>query len=273
MALGVVTASAQSLAPLSDAADAGTISANRPGFGDPPDVLDRGVVQLEVGVSAESAHGDNATSRTVTTPEPLIRVGLGRGFELEAASNGFVSTALADGSTTRRVSGQSDFGLALKSQVLHESRAGVTLAITGGVSMPTGRAEFSSGGYDPFLQAQWTRSLPASLVLGGSFGIASVTSEVRRFRQSDGSLNLSRNFGPWGVFVEAYGVSPSDFDTGTSWLTDGGLSRTVGRNVQLDVWTGHGLNGFASDWYVGFGFAVRRLPAAHRSPDVLVRDE
>ena len=41
-----------------------------------------------------------------------------------------------------------------------------------------------------------------------------------------------------------------------------GVARALGANAQIDVEVGRGLTAPASDWFVGIGYAVRRLGTA-----------
>ncbi len=105
----------------------------------------------------------------------------------------------------------------------------------------------------------WGRSLTRRLALSGNLNVASVSDARERFRQWATSLSVGYDLSEgWGTYAEVYGLNRTT-PAGPSAITaNAGVSRSVGRNIQLDAEVGRGLTRQAADWFVGFGIAVRR---------------
>jgi len=241
----------------SAASDTPELVTDRPDFTESSEVVGRGVVQIETGSSFESDGDGAARARTLTTPQALARIGLSRRVELRLGSDGFVTESLGIGTDRARTSGYADAEVGAKVRLL-EDVAGFDMAIIPMVSMPTGRAGFSSDGYDPTLKITWARDLAAGFGLSGNFNVASATEQGHRRTERTVSLSLGHEFGAnWGAYWESYGT----VDSGSCACTvNTGLTRALGPHMQADVEVGRGVTGTAPDWFVGVGFAIRRMP-------------
>lgn len=234
-----------------------TISANRPGFGETADVVGRGIFQVESGMVFDSDRVDDFTARTVTAPAYLVRLGLTSRLELQVASEGMFSRSVSSPAISSRFSGRADLDLGVKAKLATEAEAGVNVAVLGTLNLPTGAEGFTSGGYDPAVKLALGKSLPGGMSVGGNVQLASATAGDARVLQHALSGVVARAFpGGWSAFGEVYRLSAGPGTAATS--VDGGVARVVGSNVQVDVSVGRGLNGPATDWFVAFGFAVRR---------------
>lgn len=234
-----------------------TISANRPGFGETADVVGRGIFQVESGMVFDGDHVDDSTTRTITAPAYLVRLGLTSRLELQVASEGMFSRSISTPELSSRVSGHADVDLGVKAKLATEAEAGVNVAVLGTLNLPTGADRFTSDGYDPGVKLAFGKSLAGGLSVGGNLQLASATAGDGRVLQHALSGVVARAFsGGWSAFGEVYRQSSGPGATATSM--DAGVARGVGSNLQLDVSVGRGLTGPATDWFVAFGFAVRR---------------
>ena len=231
------------------AVDVPEIVTDRPDFTESSETIPRGWLQIESGVSLE---GDAAT-RAFTAPSALFRLGLGHRTELRFGAEGLV----AESTGSFRRSGGSDLEVGAKIRILDADRAGIDLALLPMVSLPTGAAHLTSGGYDPTLKITWARELPSGFGLTGNVNLSSLTEDGQRFHQEAISFSLGHDlFKGWGAYAEAYGFSKMSAAEGAGITVNGGLSHLVGRRAQFDIEAGRGVTSAAPDWFVGIGFAV-----------------
>jgi hypothetical protein len=227
---------------------------DRPDFTESSEVIPRGGLQLESGLTYEGDTRDGVRGRSVTVPGSLMRIGLGARMELRIGGDGMLSqTAGAE-----RATGYSDLEVGVKIRLLNHGTAGVDVAVLPLVSFPTGASGFSSGGIDPTLKVAWARELPAGFGATGNFNIASVSDEAGRFSQRAVSLSIGHDLvAGWGGFVETYGFTPMNRGEAPGVTLDWGVSHPIGHDLQFDIEAGRGLTEMAPDWFVGFGIAVR----------------
>ena len=227
---------------------------DRPDFTESSEVVGHRVVQIESGFTLEQT---DAATRQVTTPQVLVRVGIGSRFELRFADAGFVSQSVQTPIGGTRASGRSDFEIGAKLKFLTASTAGVDMAVIPFVSVPTASDGFGTTGYDPGMKLTWARDLPRGFGLSGNLNATSVTTELGRQWEREVSASLGHPLtGGWGAYWEAYGTVDGNHCDCT---VNTGVSRAIGANSQVDVEVGRGVSGDAQDWFVGVGFAVRRL--------------
>jgi hypothetical protein len=187
----------------------------------------------------------------------LVRVGIGSRFELRFADDGFVTQSVRTPIGHARTTGRSDLEIGAKVRFLTASTAGVDMAVIPFVSIPTASPGFGTTGYDPGMKLTWARDLPSGFGLSGNFNATSVTGELGRAWEREVSASLSHELTEgWGAYWEAYGTVDGNHCDCT---LNTGISRAIGVNSQFDVEVGRGVGGDAQDWFVGVGFAVRRL--------------
>jgi hypothetical protein len=220
-------------------------------------VVGHGVWQLESGMLFESDREDRVTTRDVSAPNALLRVGIGSRFELRFSGAGMLSESLSTPGIPR-ATGVSDFELGFKYVFLEQSRAGVDAAIIPIVSFPIGNDRFTSGGTDPTLKVTLSRDLPRGFGLGGNLIVSSSTEDDHRSTQTAVSASLGHALGHgFAGFWELYGASALTSERGQEWTFDTGVTRAIGENAQVDVSVGRGLTHGSSDWFFGAGFAIR----------------
>ena len=156
-----------------------------------------------------------------------------------------------------RTSGRSDAELGAKVKFLTADAAGLDMAVIPFVSLPTASEGFGSTGYDPGVKLTWARGFPQGFGVSGNFNAASVTDGDSRSWEREVSVSLGHGLGgAWGAYWEAYGALPGGHCDCT---LNTGVSRAFGDNGQIDFEVGRGISGAAQNWFVGVGFAVRRL--------------
>jgi len=229
------------------------ISTDRPDFTESTDVVGRGFIQVEGGFSYERDGQGSGHVGTVTVPGSLLRFGVSRRVELRLATDGIVSAA----SGPVRVTGVADIETGVKVRLFDQERLGVDLAILPLITWPTGSAAVTSGGVDPTLKVAWGRDLPSGFDLSGNYNVAALSDPLRRFTQQTLSVSLGHDFYAGSTYIETFGFMPMERDSRAGWTIDGGFSRLVGDNVELDVEGGRGVTDAAPDWFIGFGFGIR----------------
>lgn len=227
---------------------------DRPDFTESSETVGRGYIQIESGVSYERDGRGADRVGAVAAPVSLARIGIARRMELRLGTDGVLSSA----SGPERVTGVGDLEAGAKLRVLDQAQAGVDMTLIPMVSFPTGSDEVSSGQVDPTVKLTWARSLPSGFGVSGNYNVSSLTEAGRRFAQQALSVSLAHDLlAGFGGYIEAFGFIPMARGTGSGWTIDGGISRLFGRNLQLDLEAGRGVTAEASDWFLGFGFAIR----------------
>ena len=240
------------------AEEVGAIVANRPGFAESPEVVGRGVSQIEIGMVVDrNGYGPGAVT-TLTAPLGLERVGLTDRAELQIGGEG----GFARWEPSGHVRGGSDLDVGAKIKLLDQRHAGVNLAVAGIVNMPVGSSQFTSTGYDPGVKVAMARTFGNGVSLTTNLQAAAVTDAAGRFTQHAVSLTMSRALSATiSGFAEVYRIGhPTRGETGAFSMA-AGFARTVGSHMQLDLFAGRGLTDVACNWFVSAGFAVRRMPS------------
>ena len=238
------TSKAPAAAP-AGASDA--VTPDRPGFTNGSDVVPKGRVQVEGGVTRNTypAGGGHATD----APETLIRTGLSDTTELRVTLPNYLWPSSG-------ASGFSDGAVGLRYKFYQSKDGNTKFAFTPSLSVPIKSAVTTSGHVDPiFLLSGQTTSgarwgISSNLILsyptlnGGRLANYTATAQV--------TYALS---GPLSVFGDIYdnGVSGSL----PAPIADGGFTYKVANNAQLDIETGRGLGGTAPTQFYGGGVAVR----------------
>ena len=132
---------------LSPTAAAEPLSADRPGVANAPDVVGRGVVQLESGIAfAREDDGDDPNTNSVAVPNLLLRVGVLDSLELRFSMGGWVHD---DRSGARDHSSVSDVVISSRLRLSGQEGLRPATALGLPVGMPTGSGAVTSDGVDP----------------------------------------------------------------------------------------------------------------------------
>jgi len=213
-------------------------------------VVDRRV-QIESGFTVERT---DETHRTITAPEPLVRIGVTSRFELRVANDGVTNLSTLTPSGWQGSTGRSDTEVGFKLQLFGRHRCG-NVSVIPFLSMPTGSPDVR-GHWDPGIEFAGGVKLSDSFDLSGTLKTIDRGRERSRQLQPEFSASLEHDFlERFGVFAEIDDSCESR--CGTS--IDGGLTIGVGarKNAQLDVEAGHRVHGDAPNWFVGGGYVWR----------------
>ncbi len=231
----------------------------RPSFTETPLVVAPKVVQFETGVLWGTEAAAGLTSKELSAPNLLLRLGMTERLELRVGMQGLVRDRIdrsgrpnADWRTSA-----SNTAVGVKYQIAHQEGLGLDLAVVAVVSIPTGGGT-SSGNADPSVTLAWGRTLGRASVTGNVNWSAPTAPDDERERVLDGSLSVGHPlWGSWGAFWEAVVTTVDDSDAPSAWTGNAGITRLVGNNVKLDVHLGLGLNDTAQDWALGAGVSYR----------------
>lgn len=249
---GALLLGAASVCAAQTPAPAPDLVTDRPDFTESSEVVGHRIVQIESGLTFEQT---DQKTRQVTAPQLLVRVGVGAHFELRFAGDGVVSQSQQTPAGAVRTTGRSDVEIGAKFKFLE--RTGFGMAVIPFLSLPTASNGFSSNGYDPGFKLTAARDLPGGFGLSGNVNLADVTTSERRAWNREASVSLGRALGgPFGAYWETFGTVDG---RGCECTVNTGVTMALGTNGQLDVEIGRGVSGQAQDWFVGVGFAVRRL--------------
>jgi len=247
---GTIAALAQKPACGSDAAS--PISTDRPQITSSSIVVPCGSLQFENGFQETNAGGQ----QTYDLPETSIRFGVARKTELRyAVSDYYWNLATGSGAAT----GLGDMGFGLKQQL--GPVKGVDVSIIPSVSFPTGANAVSSHGYDPMVQAPWSRGLSKNWTVAGMLSVAWPTQAAanggtKRNVTRQGSVYFDRQLtSPWDAWVEYSGSFPQR--GGPQNIVHFGTSYKISPHQQLDFHAGFGLSSAVPDHFIGFGYSVR----------------
>lgn len=215
---------------------------DRPDFTESALTVPAARVQLEAG--ATLARSDDEDE--LTLGEPLIRWGLRPDLELRVEAPSWIDGP--DGA------GFGDPGLGFKLAL--PPFLGDDLALIAATTIPLGDDDVGQEGWHPeaVLAASW--ELSPALVLASNVGATTTSVEEDRQLLAWTSLSLGASLaGSVGGFIEAFGFVEDD-DAGPVYV-DGGLTRLLGNDFQLDVRLGAGLFQAAGDWFLGAGASRR----------------
>ncbi len=219
---------------------------DRPTFTAAATVVPRGALQLETGLTWQSADGG---VDVLSGPEALVRWGATRRLELRLGLPDYVETGGGG------PSGFGDASLGVKLQL--GPIDDWDLALIGALSVLTGDEPFT--GEDP----EATLIFTAGRALAGSWSLGTQISATGQTVGGDESIEwgtavvLGRPLGAsLGGFLELAGTFP---DRGSAaWVFHTGLTRGLGPLLQVDLRAGAGLSDPAPDLFVGVGLALRR---------------
>lgn len=240
-------AAAQSPAPL---------VTDRPDFTEAPVVVGPKFVQFETGVLWGREAVGTGSTRELSAPNLLLRLGMNDRLELRIGTPGLVRDRSARPKAEWRTSA-ANTDLGVKYQLAHQDGFGLDLAVIAQVSMPTGGGTSSSNA-DPGVKFAWGRSLGWASVTGNFNWSSATTPDDERERVLEGSVSVGHAlWGSWGAFWEGVVTTVDDSGAPSDWVINAGVTRVVGNSLQLDVHIGRGVNEAAQDWALGAGVSYR----------------
>lgn len=235
------------------------LSSDRPDFTESTDTIARGVMQLEGGFLATSDALAGGSSHGISLPLALLRIGLNRRLELRLGVDGFERQTSFAGGLRQRHSGFADTSVGMKARLIREGSLRPAVSLVALLSLPVGSRYFSSGSFDPEFKLAWSKSFPRGFDAGGNFNFGWRTGGPRWASERAASLSVGHKI-PAGLraYTEVYRTSPVAGDEAAHVVLDGGLTRLIGANAQIDAEVGHTLGARTPGWFLGVGFVVRR---------------
>lgn len=225
---------------------------DRPEFTATSTLVGAGFVEFEDGFTI----GNEGSAYTFSGPETMMRVGLSKRVELRLDGDGFLADWTAG---AKPMKGRSDFETSVKTGLFGQKRFRPSVSIITSVSIPAGSAYFSSNGYDPTVKLAWDKDLVKGFAIGGNLDLGSITTPEGRVSQRAMSWSVSRDLGAgFGLFGEVYDVSALVAGNPSLWSGDGGITRAIGGNVEIDLRAGRRFNDVESNWCFGAGIAIRQ---------------
>jgi hypothetical protein len=224
------------------------ITTDRPSFTNSSIVVPSGSFQAENGLLVTNFQGQNIFD----APETLVRIGLATRTELRLTIPNYYYNLTAGGGPG---TGFGDMAIGAKQQ-LGPTRGGFDVSATVFLSLPTGAARVSSGGYDPGVQVAWSHGLSSKWTAAGMFALYAPTQGHTRNVTGESTILLDRQLtGTWDAYAEYVG----DFrESGRSrQLLDFGTSLKVTKRQQIDFHFGVGLTPAAVDHFIGAGYSFR----------------
>jgi len=220
------------------------INPDRPGIADGSMVIGAKRLQIETGIQAEYRHQNESSEYTLFFPT-LLRIGISDRWEARIEGNTFTWKSDFD-DTTNHASGLAPLSLGFKYHI----------ADSGGASHPSMGAivrVFPAWGTSDFrtqhvtgdlrLVADWDFAHKLSLNPNVGVGVYE-DDQGKVFVAGLFALTLnylpSKNLNP---FIDFGLQVPEEKNGDTSVILDAGVAYIVGRNVQLDVSAGTGVNG------------------------------
>ena len=177
---------------------------DRPDFTESPQVVPRGMVQIEGGAT----YAREGAARQTEVGELLVRVPVSDKAEVRIGVPSYLWQR--DGA---RLSGFGDAFLGAKFALSDgdAARKKPALGLLIGTSLPTGRAGFGEDEFQPetALAASWELCPTTSFNM--NFGYARPSDGGARFNQLFGSVSLGHSLNDkWGAFAELFGFSKAD---------------------------------------------------------------
>jgi hypothetical protein len=259
MRLSLILAFTLAVAALAQTSEAvEQFSSDRPGFTASPSVLGQAFTQVEAGVTVSVDTEGDLRYRTLTFGSPLIRMGLGRSVELRFAGDGIRLVRSMNFGGRDLTAGWSDVGVGAKFAVVDQGRILPAISLMPSISIPAGNRALTSTTYDPSLEVAWLKTLPAGLSLGGTFSGTRISDERVRHARYTSAVSFgfpapARSAG----YVEIYAVRSGGQSGGSTWVSDAGITRQFGANLQIDVEAGRRISHGSPCWFVATGFALR----------------
>lgn len=222
------------------------ISTDRPSVANSSIVVPKGYFQLENGLLVTRTQG----SYWLDLPETSVRFGLLKKTELRFDVPDYFHSVSGG---TSLPSGFSDSAIGVKQQ-LGPTGDNFNFSAILFLSLPTGAAGLSSGGYDPGLQLPWSRQVSANWTLSGQAAFYWPTLAGKRNATGEFTFVLDRQITrPCDVFVEYAGDFPRR--GGSRQILHFGSAYKLAPRHQIDFQLGIGLSHAAPNVFVGVGYS------------------
>ena len=247
---GGASAKSPAAAPAAPAGADDAVTPDRPGFTNGSDVVPKGRIQVEGGVTRNVYPAGNGAGHVTDAPEVLLRTGLNDKTELRVTLPDYFWPA----GPSRGGFGDGAVGLRYK---FYQSADGNTkLAFTPTLSVPLKTAVTTSGHVDPTLLLSGQTTSGARWGISSNLILSYPTVSGSRLANYSATAQVTYALsGPLAVFGDVYDNAVSG--SLPAPIADAGFTYKVAPNAQLDLETGRGLGGTAPTQFYGGGVAVR----------------
>jgi hypothetical protein len=246
---------AVTLGPSPASADDEPISAERPGFTNGTDTVPVRKIQFETGYQYAR---DGKSIEHELDNSAQIRFGVSSNAEIRFGIPTYDWSSTGDSTPGTR--GLSDSSISAKWRFLDGRQSHrPSLALIFSTTLPTGSRAVGENHLQPQAALETHFDFSGKYSLEANFVYAGLYSDSRRFDQYSGGLNLGYSVSQaFGLFVETYRISPTDYKSVSGTYVDGGLTYIVRKNTQFDINGGTGITkGVRSGFFVGAGIAHR----------------
>ncbi len=234
--------------PSADAAAADAVTPDRPGFTNGSDVVPKGRVQVEGGVTRNVYSAASGAGHATDGPETLIRTGLNDKTELRITLPNYIWPS--------GTSGFSDGALGIRYKFSQSKDGNTKFAFTPTFSVPIRSAVTTSGHVDPSLLLSGQTTSGARWGISSNLILSYPTQNGGRLANYTATAQVTYALsGTLAVFGDVYDNAVSG--SLPTPIADAGFTYRVANNAQLDIETGRGLGGMAPTQFYGGGVAVR----------------
>lgn len=237
------------------------LASDRPDFTEASTTVGRGVVQVETGYTYVRDNADGVKLTHHSFPETLFRVGIGAEWlELRLAYNHGIERIAPVGVHTIDTTGADDLYLGAKLGLTAQHGVLPEMALMPQMTVPTGHSIFTADDVLPGCNWLYGWDVTDWLSTAGS-------TQINKGVDDDGTTyyevaqswtvgySILENI---GAYTEFFAFFPSGASTAEpEYYFDGGFTFSLTNDVQLDVRGGTGLNGAATDYFVGSGAVFR----------------
>ncbi|VTU01467.1 Uncharacterized protein OS=Blastopirellula marina DSM 3645 GN=DSM3645_16740 PE=4 SV=1: Phenol_MetA_deg [Gemmataceae bacterium] len=239
------------------------LTTDRPDFTEASSTVGRGRVQLEAGYTFTRDRSGDATSRSHSYPEALLRVGaVADWLEFRLGQN-FGHAPVDSPNGVFGTGGAEDLYLGVKLGLTEQKQVLPEVALILQTTVPTGHRDFTSSKLQPGfnLLYGWDVIEDRLSFAGSSQANRALDATGHGYVELAQSLTagytLTERLGAyteWFAFFPTGALAPG---VGPQQYLDGGFTFRLTPNVQFDVRAGVGLNRQSDDYFAGTGFAIR----------------
>jgi len=226
------------------------VTPDRPGFTNGSDVVPKGRIQVEGGVSRNVYSASSGSGHVTDAPEILLRTGLNDRAELRITLPDYFWPS---GSSQ---SGFGDGAVGLRCKFYQSKDGNTKFAFTPSLSVPLKTAVTTSGHVDPIFLLSGQTTSGARWGISSNLILSYPTLSGSRLANYTATAQVTYALsGPLSVFGDVYDSAVSG--SLPTPIADAGFTYKIAPNAQLDLETGRGLGGTAPTQFYGGGVAVR----------------